>query len=417
MGSTGVFPGKPTSVGKQSKTRRSKRKSSKKYYNLSSDDNKWSIFHNNIRGYNSKKHSFLSIIKGVNPNVITINELAYKKDKKLTIPGYQCYNRNRISENMGGVATAVRIDEKIATIKVDEGIDKDEFIWTRHSQFRTPINIINVYGEIESRYSKKEVEERWERIMEKIARIEATNESIILIGDLNKAVGNGQYGVKDNNNKVSFGGKLIHKLLSTERFTLVNNSSKCFGGPFTRVDPSNPSTLSCLSLVIVSIDLYDFIDNLKIDKDRDITPHRAIGKKQNLVYTDHFALVLSFKNLPTKPHQRTKKEKQTQWNTNKTGGWAQYKEMTEENQELVELCEDEEISSPTIFNDKLEKVVNKVKYKAFGKISFSSHSAADKPLENLYKEKAEYAKNTSEVENILNVEQRISELLLKKQSI
>ena len=116
---------------------------------------------------------------------------------------------------MGGVATAVRIDEKIATIKVDEGIDKDEFIWTRHSQFRTPINIINIYGEIESRYSKKEIEERWERIMEKIARIEATNESLILIGDLNKAVGNGQYGVKDNNNKVSFGGKLIHRFLST----------------------------------------------------------------------------------------------------------------------------------------------------------------------------------------------------------
>ena len=56
-----------------------------------------------------------------------------------------------------------------------------------------PINIINCYGEIESRFSKKDIEERWQRLLEKITRIESSNESLILIGDLNKWVGNGEF--------------------------------------------------------------------------------------------------------------------------------------------------------------------------------------------------------------------------------
>ena len=59
----------------------------------------------------------MSILNGVNPNVITINELGFKKNKRLTIPGYYCYNRNRTSENMGGIATAIKENEKQYAIK------------------------------------------------------------------------------------------------------------------------------------------------------------------------------------------------------------------------------------------------------------------------------------------------------------
>ena len=243
----------------------------------------------------SKKISLLSIVNGVNPNLITINELGFKKGKKLNIPGYYCYNRNRASENMGGVATAIRESEKVFAIKTDEGLEKDEFIITRHSQFLPPINVINCYGETESRSTKKEIDERWQRLLEKILRIETANESIILIGDLNKLVGNGEFGVQNNTEKVTYGGKLIHNLLSDGKYMLVNNSDKCVGGPFTRVDPANPSCLSCLDLVIISIDLATFIDILRIDKERLMTPHRPMGKNRGLIYTDHLTLVFTLK--------------------------------------------------------------------------------------------------------------------------
>ena len=62
----------------------------------------------------------------------------------------------------------------------------------------------------------------------------------MIIGDLNKAIGNKEHGVEGNHEKVSFGGKLVHKLLETDEYILVNNTDKCKGGPFTRFDPSDP---------------------------------------------------------------------------------------------------------------------------------------------------------------------------------
>ena len=85
---------------------------------------------------------------------------------------------------MDGVATVLRNDEKLSAIKVDEGLDKDEFILTRHGQFSPPINILNIYGEIESRSNKYEIEERWNRILAIVSSIESRNEALVLIGDI-----------------------------------------------------------------------------------------------------------------------------------------------------------------------------------------------------------------------------------------
>ena len=160
---------------------------------------------------------------------------------------------------MGGVATAVIEDEKASTIKIMEGENKDEFIVSRHGQFQRPVNVINYYGEQESRTEKSEVEEKWSRLTKILKEIESRDEEAILIGDLNKLVGNNKSGIKDNNPKVSFGGKLVLDLISERKYCLVNSLEKCVGGPFTRVEPNNPTIQSCLDLVIVSVGLVKYI--------------------------------------------------------------------------------------------------------------------------------------------------------------
>ena len=218
------------------------------------------MFHNNIRGFNSKKVSLLATVKKINANVITLNETGLKKNKKLSIPGFYTYNTNRVDENMGGISTSMKDDEKCDVIKTFEGENKDEILITRHSQFSPPISIINIYGEIEGRSKNEEIEERWNRYLEKIAEIESKDENIILIGDLNKSIGNGEYGVNKNKSKVTFGGKLVHQLLARGKYILVNNTLKCKGGPFTRFDPAEPGNenkMSCLDLAIISLELYD----------------------------------------------------------------------------------------------------------------------------------------------------------------
>ena len=275
----------PIPVTKPIKTRRGKRNSKKYCDNLT--EKSFNILHANIRGYSSKQLSFKSIYQRLNPNVITINEVGYKKDKKLSLPEYSSYTKNRKVKSMGGVATSIRKDEAGFALLISEGKDDDsEFLITRHAQFITPINIINYYGEQEGRSSNADIEDRWNVILENISNIERTGEEIIFIGDTNKLIGDGKNGVKNNNLKVSFGGKLIHTLLETGKFILLNNSEKCTGGPFTRVDPSNPSLKSCLDLCIISKGLEKYFVQMIIDEKRLFTPHRAIRSK--LTYSDHF---------------------------------------------------------------------------------------------------------------------------------
>ena len=183
-------------VPHKSRTRRGKRKSKKhcnKNPSLINSDGNWKIFQSNIRGYNSKKISL--------KNIVNVNEVGLQGNKKCSIQGYNTFTRNRKSMKMGGIATAVRKDENQFCLKVDEGENNDEYIITRHCQFLKPINVINLYGEQEGRNKNNEIEERWLKICDQLKIIEERSEESLIIGDFNKLVGNGPFGVKSNHSK------------------------------------------------------------------------------------------------------------------------------------------------------------------------------------------------------------------------
>ena len=122
----------------------------------------------------------------VNPDVVTLNEHGVKNKKKIIIPGFITYSRNRTNQNMGGVSTSISEKDRCSVIKVCEGSNQDEFLITRHSQFKTPINILNIYGEQENKNTNDKILERWLRICEQCAKIAQRNE----------AIGDGEYVVK-----------------------------------------------------------------------------------------------------------------------------------------------------------------------------------------------------------------------------
>ena len=74
------------------------------------------------------------------------------------------------------------------------------------------------------------MKQRWDNILAEIAKIELRNENVILIGDMNKKVGDLIPGNKD---KVSIGGKLIVDFLKNGKYVLVNGMKHASGGPFT----------------------------------------------------------------------------------------------------------------------------------------------------------------------------------------
>ena len=117
----------------------------------------FTVLFSNIRGVRSKMASLKSNINVIKPDVVCLNEHGITGRNKLVIDNFLSFTRNRQDKKMGGVSTSVHEEGSNSVLKVAEGTENDEFIITRHSQFSTPINIINVYGETESRCSEGEV--------------------------------------------------------------------------------------------------------------------------------------------------------------------------------------------------------------------------------------------------------------------
>ena len=400
---------------KRSRTvlRRRRRLKAKEQCGFSKCDS-WKILHTNIRGFVSKEFSLHTILQKIQPNIVTINETLLKSNKKLNIPGYSCFNRNRQCINGGGIATCVKSNEALHTLKAFEGTHDNEILITRHSQFNTPINVVNIYGEVESRFSNDKIQDKWRVVLEELRNIESKGEFVVIIGDLNKHVGDMIEG--NANDRISFGGQLVKDLIDTEKYVLVNATDKCIGGPFTRVDPSEPhndSKKSVLELCIVSEELFNYVDTLEIDKNREFTPYRSVGNK--VVYTDHYSIILKFKNIPLHGNKVSGGKKVIRWNTNKKDGWKAYKELTDGNAILDKLARDETDDTDKMMGI-IDKELTKIKFKTFGKVKEKSSIKIDKEVKELESKKKELFRNNEDTEDkVRDIDSKLATTLLKKQ--
>ena len=98
-----------------------------------------------------------------------------------------CKNRDDNKEG-GGVATLVAEHLRPNTVKVGEGKEGDEYVITRLDHVTPAVNIVNIYGDVESRAGGKDkILEKWTRLMKDVKEIKDRGEGILLIGDMNRA--------------------------------------------------------------------------------------------------------------------------------------------------------------------------------------------------------------------------------------
>ena len=117
---------------------------------------------------------------------------------------------------------------------------------------------------------------------------------------------------------------------------MINGSSKETGGPFTRYDPSDPGSeekKSALDFIIVHSDLGKYVESMKIDSKLLFTPYR-VKSKAKLVYSDHYAILLNFKDIPIADQKVRNGVRHTIWNIRKEEGWANYFEKTKSNKRI-----------------------------------------------------------------------------------
>ena len=339
-----------TTVKKRNPRRRANKKTPINTVNLK-------ILQTNIDGYTSKKESLCEIANAETPDIITVNDTALKGSMKVNIPQYFCYSKNR-ERNKGGVATVVANYLKQNASKVAEGREGDEYIITRIDITIPAINVVNIYGSQEGRVDKDDVEKSWLRLLEDVKDIEDRDEEVMIIGDLNRAVGGGEWGVKGNKEKVSPGGQLVRNLIMTDRYVLINNLDIVQGGPWTWVDRQDSTRKSCLDLGIVSASLVPFVVNVIIDVDRKFTPRRVIQRKKKMttIYTDHFSLMIDLKGMPRQQHLN---QHESIWNKGKPGGWEAYEKITDEKADKIDkIIEDLDVDIETVMKE-LDKVDTK----------------------------------------------------------
>ena len=96
-----------------------------------------------LEKFDCRLTSLKAIINVHKFSVIVLNETHFQAGRKMDLQGYTSYTRNRTERISGGISTSVANSESEYCVRVDEGIGRNEFLVTRHSQFVTPINVIN----------------------------------------------------------------------------------------------------------------------------------------------------------------------------------------------------------------------------------------------------------------------------------
>ena len=209
--------------------------------------------------------------------------------------------------------------------------------------------------------------------------IEARGEAVLILGDLNRAVGQDELGVAGNSPDLSYGGKLVRELVATEEYVLFNNLALVEGGPWTREDPGDGG-LSCLDLAIGSRNLLPFLESMVVDSDRKFTPQRAVYIRGRLTVkpTDHFSLLLGLKM----PRKEKKQKQPTIWNKQKPGGWEAYEKETDAAKEKIEdIINDTERSVDDVMK-KLDSLQTKIKHATLGKTKLKTKKNQDREKSN-----------------------------------
>ena len=125
----------------------------------------------NCKGYTSKAASMKQIVESKAPDVVVINETLLSGQRKIKMPNYVAFCKNREATGAGkeggkggGVATLVGNHLRHNLTKVCEGKQGDEYLVMRLGHTQPAVNIINLYGGNENRLGEKKIRESWDRL-------------------------------------------------------------------------------------------------------------------------------------------------------------------------------------------------------------------------------------------------------------
>ena len=215
-----------------------KRKKTRRSNPIKNKLKKFSVMYLNIRGIKSRLDSLQEKIEEVDPTVFCITETHLLKTEKIDIEGYCMIPHSR--DNLGGgILVGVKNEIKNICTVVKKGSDVGETLWITIDNDRVKLRLGTIYAPQESRTSKEKLKKMYDDIGIQVLKAKEKQQRTLIVGDLNCKIGDV---IKGNKPEVTIGGKLLLKLAKNNNLFILNESDKC-DGLWTRCEGSSRSVL------------------------------------------------------------------------------------------------------------------------------------------------------------------------------
>ena len=122
------------------------------------------------------------------------------------------------------------------------------------------------YGKKENRNNNATLDEEFKIIEQHLYKYIANNQNyILLLGDFNTKIGNGEQGMPNGDPIITPNGKRLINLANNFNIKILNKSPKC-KGKWTRVNTKNENEKSIIDYAVCTQPLYTTLNTITTDE-------------------------------------------------------------------------------------------------------------------------------------------------------
>ena len=246
-----------------------------------------SIMYLNVRGLKSKLESLKEIIDEQKPDIIALVETLLCENDAIELKNYEIIRNDR---EAGGGGVLIAIKKEMKSIVIEDGTCKEttDTLWIRIYNKKEDIRLGVIYNPQESKTTKEDLNKLYKNIEKQVQATIHSKQKLLIVGDFNCKIGTI---IDGNKEEVTVGGKILRKMMTENKLTVVN-SLKCTKGLWTR---EQGDSKSIIDFVITKTEDETDILNMIIDENKWMSPMRIIKKDgiNTIVYSDHNVIKIS----------------------------------------------------------------------------------------------------------------------------
>ena len=367
------------------------------------------MFSANAAGCVRKIESLMDNIKHTDAAVVTLQETHFKKKGKLNdkLPDYQIFEAIRKKQKGG---TLIAIHKALDPILIEEYSSDFELVVVEAKLGGREVWIISGYGPQEN----WKVEDRmpfFVKLEEEISKAKLHGKEIIIQMDANSKLG--PTVIMGDPHKQSDNGRILAEIVERNSLVVMNGDAKCKGIITRRRITKKTKEESVIDLVIVSDNIAQVIEEVKIDEERKYVLTKYTKTKNGIKITesDHHSIIT---RINAKWKRKSNCERKEIYNLKDEACLATFKEYTSKDKFLSEVFEDES----KCVEVKSKQFIKRLKFclgKCFRKIRIKG-TKRNMHLEQLFEKRRILRTKRDEISvaSLKEIDQELAELCAKE---